>query len=130
MDIQSITNSIKALFESKLTPAPLIPSALVAIGGSQRTGLSVNRSVSKIISELTKAGIPTSVGPDGTANLTASFVKIIVTEIYRALHLDASIQISMKPGDISVITTGTNQGGPMISQGVNINFGKGNAVIQ
>ena len=130
MDISSISNAIKAIFTDVRTPAPKIPGLLMAIGGIQKPGISTTYSVGKIVETLNKHNIPTDPMPDGSENKTVQLVIAIVDEIYRALREDANIQISFLPGMISVLTMGANSGGPVVSQGVNINFPEGNAVLQ
>ena len=56
--------------------------------------------------------------------------RAIVEEVYRAIREDSNTQIVFPPGAISIMTMGANGGGPMVSQGININFPKGNAVTQ
>ena len=43
---------------------------------------------------------------------------------------DANLQVAHTPGAISVLTAGANAGGPVVSQGININFCKGQAIVQ
>ena len=68
--------------------------------------------------------------PDGTENKVVAYTIAVVDEIYRALREDANIQVAHTPGAITVLTTGANSGGPVVSQGVNINFSKGQGIIQ
>ena len=96
----------------------------------QKPGLSAVESLSNVVSTLNAHDIPTGALPDGTENKILVIVNAILTEVFRALREDANIQVSYGPGSITVMTTGANGGGPMISQGVNINFGKGQAIIQ
>lgn len=130
MNILSITNTIKALFEKTRTAAPKIPPMLMAIGGVNRPGLSTQESVGKIVRALKKHGIPTGAAKDGSENKTVAVVIAIVEEIYRALHEDVNIQIALQPSALNIITYGTNEGGPMLSKGSNINFAEGTAIIQ
>lgn len=130
MNISSITRPINAVFESIRSAAPIIPPMLMAIGGFKRPGLSTVISVGNIVKALQKHGIPTGHFKDGDENKTVAVIFAIVEEIYRALHEDANIQIAVQPGALTVITTGSNSGGPMISQGINTNFANGTAIIQ
>ena len=130
MEILQILSSISAMFNKTRVPAAQIPPMLMAVGGTQRPGLSTIVSVGNIVKALNKHGIPTSNGEDGSENKTVAFVIAIVEEIYRALHKDANTQIALQPGSINIISSGSNAGGPMISQGININFANGTAIIQ
>lgn len=130
MNILSITNTINALFKKTRTAAPKIPPMLMAIGGVNRPGLSTQESVGRIVRALKKHGIPTGAAKDGSENKTVAVVIAIVEEIYRALHEDVNIQIALQPSALNIITYGTNEGGPMLSKGSNINFAEGTAIIQ
>lgn len=130
MDIASIINSIKSAFNLTRPKAPQLPAPVMAIAAIQREGMSTIQSTSNIAVELAKHGIPTEPAEDGSENQTMVMITAIVNEILRAIREDANIQVAFKPGDISVLTTGSNGGGPMIAQGININFPQGTAVIQ
>jgi hypothetical protein len=103
---------------------------LMAIGCTQKPGLSTVVSTGNIVKALSKHGIPTEAMSDGSENKTVALVIAIVEEVYRAIKEDANIQVAHMPGAISVLSTGANSAGPVVSQGININFSKGNAVIQ
>ena len=51
-------------------------------------------------------------------------------EVYRAIREDANIQIAYAPGTIPILANGANSAGPVISQGININFCKGQGIVQ
>ena len=130
MNIADIANAIQSLFNITRQPAPEIPGMLMAIGCTQKPGLSTVVSTGNIVKALSKHGIPTEAMPDGSENKTVALVIAIVEEVYRAIKEDANIQVAHMPGAISVLSTGANSAGPVVSQGININFSKGNAVIQ
>lgn len=130
MTIADISNSIKSLFNITRQPAPEMPGALMAIGCTQKPGLSTVVSTGNIVKAISKHGIPTDPMPDGSENKTVAYTIAVVEEIFRAIREDANIQVAHTPGAISVITTGANSGGPVVSQGVNINFSKGQAIVQ
>ena len=130
MNISDISNSIKSLFDMTRQPAPEIPGMLMAVGCTQKPGLSTVVSTGNIAKALSKHGIPTDPLPDGTENKTVSLVIAIVEEVYRAIKEDANIQVAHMPGAISILANGSNSAGPVVSQGVNINFSKGYAVVQ
>ena len=130
MTIAEISNKITALFNGMKKPAQKVPGMLVATGGIMRPGASATISVSNIVQKLNDAGIPTGAMPDGTDNKVVQLVIAIVEEIFRALREDSNIQVSFTPGQISVLTFGSNSAGPVVSEGVNINFPEGQAVIQ
>ena len=130
MNISDISNSIKSLFDVTRQPAPESPGMLMAVGCTQKPGLSTVVSTGNIVKALSKHGIPTDPMPDGSENKVVAYTIAVVEEIYRAMREDANIQIAHTPGAITVLTTGANGGGPMVSQGFNINFSKGQGIIQ
>ena len=103
---------------------------LMAIGCKQKPGLSSKLSLGNIVRTLDQHEIPTDPLPDGTENKTVQVALAIVDEIYRAIREDANIQVAHEPGAITIMASGANSGGPVISQGININFSKGQAIVQ
>lgn len=130
MTIADISNRIKTLFSITRSPAPEIPGMLMAVGCTQKPGLSTVVSTGNIVKALSKHGIPTDPMPDGSENKTVALVIAVVEEVFRAMREDANVQVAHTPGAISVLTTGANAGGPVVSQGININFSKGQAIVQ
>ena len=130
MNISDISNQIKNLFDVSRQPAPEIPGMLMAVGCMQKPGLSSKVSLGNIVKILDQHEIPTDPLPDGTENKTVQVVLAIVDEIYRAIREDANIQVAHSPGAITIMASGANSGGPVVSQGININFSKGQAIIQ
>lgn len=130
MTIADISNTLKNLFNVTRQPAPEIPGMLMAIGCTQKPGLSTTVSIGNIVKRLNKHSIPTDPLPDGTENKTVQLCIAIVDEVFRAMKEDANVQISHMPGAISVMAAGANGGGPLVAQGININFSKGQGIIQ
>ena len=129
-NISYISNQIKSLFDFSRQPAPEIPGMLMAVGCSQKPGLSSKVSLGNIVRVLDKHEIPTDPMPDGTENKTVAYTIAIIDEIFRAIREDANIQVAHSPGAITIMASGENSGGPVVSQGININFSKGQAIIQ
>ena len=76
MNIADISNQIKSLFDVSRQPAPEIPGMLMAIGCTQKPGLSSKVSLGNIVKILDQHEIPTDPLPDGTENKTSNeFVK-------------------------------------------------------
>lgn len=121
--IESITKSFQNLFDSNMRgPAKPIAAIILACSLAKRPGLSVALSTSNIIDELAKQGMPTGMLPDGTPNHMNKVIHTVVKEVYRAIRFDMVVQGAMKPGDLSITTSGANAGGPVVSQGTNINY--------
>ena len=125
MTIKEISSAIKNLFKSVRTPAQTLPAPLVAISSPMKPGLSTIASVGNIAKILNEHDIPTGPLPDGTENKNMVLVTAIVDEVYRAIRQDARFQTSFTPGAITTVSMGANAGGPVVTQGVNINFPMG-----
>ena len=131
INIQSITEGIKKMFDGALrNPAKIISPIILICSLSRRPGLSCVISSANIIQNMAKNGIPTGKLPDGSDNMMNKLVNNIVSEIYRALKEDASVQIGIAPGSITVTGTGANAGGPVVIKGFNVNSSGGFALIQ
>lgn len=131
LGLETITNSIKNLFNSSLrSPAKIIPGIILICSLARRPGLSCLISFGNIIQEMDKNGIPTDNLPDGTPNLMNKMVKSVVCEVFRALKEDANIQVGIAPGTVNIMATGGNAGGPVTVLGSNINVATGNALLQ
>jgi hypothetical protein len=54
------------------------------------------------VKDLNIMGIPTGPMPDGSPNLTVAHAFAITKEIFRALKLDAVVQVGMAPGTFNI----------------------------
>lgn len=117
MGIEQICQSIMGYFEKIRPPFPQLSRILLVCSMVRRPGLSTIHSVSNIVKDLNKLGIPTGPMPDGSANLTVAFTFANTKEIYRGIKKDMSIQASIVPGSAMVFGTGANSGGPVIING-------------
>jgi hypothetical protein len=79
----------------------------------RRPGLSTIQSVSNIVKDLNRLGIPTGPMPDGSANLTVGVMFASTKEHHRAIKNDMSIQVGVQPGTMSSVGYGANAGGPV-----------------
>lgn len=99
MNVEAICKTILKVFNKHLRPpAPRLNPYLVWCSAFRKPGLSVNISVSNIIQDLSKKGIPTENGPDGQPNFTNKLVHSMVKEVYRALREDMNVQGATQPG--------------------------------
>jgi len=105
MGISQICQTIKNYFENIRTPFPQVPRILLVCSMIRRPGLSVVSSVSNVVKDLNRLGIPTEPMPDGSANLTVGFVFSSTKETYRAIRKDMSIQVGIQPGSINNVGT-------------------------
>ena len=117
MGIRQICDSIGNFLTNVRSAFPQLPRTLLLCSLAKRPGLSAIQSVSNIVKDLNKLGIPTGPMPDGSANLTVAFAFASTKEMYRALKKDASVQVAIQPGTSQIMTEGANAGGPVTSVG-------------
>ena len=115
MGISQICQSIKNYFSDTRPPAQQLPRLLLVSSLIKRPGLSVITSTSNIVKDLNMMGIPTGPMPDGSPNLTVAHAFATTKEIFRAMKLDAVVQVGMAPGTLNI------QVGP--AMGTNLNCG-------
>ena len=119
MGIEGICNTIANLFNNVRPAFPQLSRLLLVCSMIRRPGLSVIQSVSNIVKDLNKVGIPTGPMPDGSPNLTVAYTFASTKEVYRAAKKDASIQVGIQPGSMMLTAFGSNAGGPIVAQGFN-----------
>ena len=113
MGIEQICKTISNFFDNIRPPFPQLSRILLVCYMIRRPGLSTIQSVSNIVKDLNRLGIPTGPMPDGSANLTVAFAFASTKEIYRGIKKDMSIQVGIQPGTMSSVGTGANAGGPV-----------------
>jgi len=115
MGISQICESIKNFFSQTRPPVQQLPRILLVCSLIKRPGLSTIVSVSNIVKDLNMMGIPTGPMPDGSPNLTVAHAYAVTKEIFRALKLDAVVQVGLGPATLNI------QAGPYM--GTNLNCG-------
>lgn len=113
MGIEQICKTISSYFERVRDPFPQLSRILLVCSMIRRPGLSTIQSVSNIVKDLNRLGIPTGPMPDGSPNLTVAVTFANTKEQHRALKFDASVQVGIQPGTMSSIGFGSNGGGPI-----------------
>lgn len=121
MGIEQICKTIVKLFDNVRPPFPQLSRILLVCSMIRRPGLSTIQSVSNIVKDLNRLGIPTGPMPDGSANLTVAFTFANTKEIYRGIKKDMSIQTSIQPGTAEIVGAGANAGGPVAIKGTIVN---------
>ena len=116
MGIEQICNTITNFFNDVRPPFPQINRILLVCSMIRRPGLSTIYSVSNIVKDLNRLGIPTGPMPDGSSNLTVGAFFASTKEIYRGLKNDVSVQVGTTPGtmqstEFGNATTGLGIGG-------------------
>ena len=117
MGIEQICQTISNFFNNVRPPFPQISRILLVCSMIRRPGLSTIQSVSNIVKDLNRLGIPTGPMPDGSANLTVGAFFASTKETYRGIKHDMSIQVGIQPGTLNI------QAGPY--PGTNITPGMG-----
>ena len=125
MGIEQICKTISNFFDNLRPPFPQLSKNLLVCSMIRRPGLSTIQSVSNIVKDLNRLGIPTGPMPDGSANLTVAFTFASTKEHHRAIKKDMSIQVGLQPGTLMFTGAGANAGGPVVIQGMNISPGQG-----
>ncbi len=115
MGISQICKTIKDFFQTTRPPVQQLPRMLLVCSLIKRPGLSTVVSVANIVKDLNMMGIPTGPNPDGSPNLTVAHAYAVTKEIFRALKLDAVVQVGIGPAALNI------QVGPVM--GTNINCG-------
>ena len=123
MTIEDICNTIENMFKKIMKPAPEIPSILRWCGGSNKPGLSNIISLTNVVKDLSKNGIPTGYMPDGSPNLTVAVCCSLINEDTRRNVEDMSIQGSAKNGSIQATGVAETIGGPAAITAVNMSGG-------
>jgi len=129
MSIKEICNTITNYFKKIRPPFKQLPRVLLVCSMIRRPGLSVTQSSANIVKDLNALGIPTNSMPDGSDNLTVAFVYTVVKEIFRALRMDAAVQVGIQPGSLTVTAFGENAGGPITVIGTTTSHGNGHGCI-
>ena len=102
MGIAQICQTITNYFNNVRPPFPQLPRILLVCSMIRRPGLSTIQSVSNIVKDLNKLGIPTGPMPDGSANLTVGFAFASTKEVFRALKFDASVQVGIQTATLMI----------------------------
>jgi secreted trypsin-like serine protease len=123
MGIRQICETIGNFFSNVRPPFPQLPRTLLVCSMIKRPGLSTITSVSNIVKDLNKLGIPTGPMPDGSMNLTVGVTFATTKEVYRGFKEDASIQVGVQPGSMMITAFGGNAGGPIVVKGMNTSEG-------
>lgn len=125
MGIEAICNTIKNLFDTVRAPFPQISRLLLVCSMIKRPGLSTIHSVSNVVKDLNKLGIPTGPMPDGSPNMTVAHTFANINEIYRAIRKDMSLQVGFNVGSMLFKGIGAGASGPIVVDGTNVSTGVG-----
>ena len=106
MKIADILKRIDGLMSSVNITVPILPPALIQCGVITRPGLSTIKTTQEIIKKLAAAGFPITDNPDGTANMTVSFVYNAVEGIYKGITHDAVVEVSVGAGTEAITFPG------------------------
>jgi len=123
MGISEICESIKKYITDTRGPVQQLPRPLLACSLIKRPGLSPIVSTANIVRDLNMVGINTGVMPDGSPNLTVAYTYAIVKEIFRALRLDAVVQVTTGCASLNI------QAGPYMGTNVSCGNETTNGVI-
>lgn len=104
--LTDLLDRLDGVMASASITAPIIPPVLIQCGVIARPGLSAIRMTQNIIKDLAAAGFPITDNPDGTPNMTISFVfnysKGVVDEVTK----NGVVQIPIGVGEKSITVEG------------------------
>lgn len=120
MTIDSIAQSISKILDKARPALALLPPFLMMCGALRRPGLSDIAVTANIIQRQSEAGAPTGALADGSRNVAEGMERVRVEEIFKALRMDARVEVVVPPGAISFMGFGANAGGPVTVQGTNM----------
>lgn len=129
MTLEYICDALSALVEKARKPMTYIPAALLVCSAINRPGLSVMTVAANIIRRQTEAGAPVGPSADGSPSIAERMERIRVEEIFKAIKLDANVQIGLPIGGIKITGTGANAGGPVVIKGFNNNAAHGQGIV-
>ena len=130
LNIDTITNTIKSMFNSLTEPAQKLPGILILSTAIQRPGLSAAKITSNIIKNNQALGLNTGNNPDGSSNVINEYTYNIVSEVLKAIKDDGVVHVCMPPGSINITGQGANAGGPVVITGMNITPSEGYGIIR
>jgi hypothetical protein len=128
--IATICKNISKLLEKARPAAATIPGILLVCSAVKRPGLSSMTTTANIIRRQAEAGAPIGPAADGSANISEAMERIRVEEIFKAIKMDARVQVGIPIGGIQFTGTGANAGGAVTVTGFNINAPHGDGVVQ
>jgi hypothetical protein len=106
MKITDLLDRLDGIMASASITAPIIPPVLIQCGVIARPGMSAIRMTQNIVKDLAAAGFPITDNPDGTPNMTISFVfnqsKGTVDEITK----NGVVQVPIGIGEKSITVEG------------------------
>lgn len=120
MKTDKIIEKITSFLKGVKAPAEVLPPFLLKCVSATRPGLSVYRTVTNIIEDNIKCGIPTGKNPDGSDNKINQYTYNVVKNIFDAIRNDAMVQSSIGSNTVMVQAMGGNAGGPVTCTGYNI----------
>tara|TARA_B100000900_G_scaffold33021_1_gene24929 strand:- start:1710 stop:2126 length:417 start_codon:yes stop_codon:yes gene_type:complete len=83
-----------------------------------RPGLDSDSISSEIISKFDKIGIPSGPLENGTPNVMEEYTKVLMDELVDSIQTDMRIDVAIDAG-MTVLGSGANAGGPVVTTGSN-----------
>jgi len=102
--------------ERNVLPKLNIPDILLA---KLRPGLDANATHSVVVSRFKEAGIPTGPLAEGVPNSLEELTRIIIEEIFDSIQNEMRVDAAVDAG-MQVVSAGANAGGPIITNGSNL----------
>ena len=105
--LTDLLDRLDGVMASASLSVPIIPPVLIQCGVIARPGISAIRMTQNIVKDLAAAGFPITDNPDGTPNMTISFVfnacaKGVVDEMTK----NAVVQMPIGVGETTITVEG------------------------
>lgn len=120
MGIKEISNFITNQINSVRKAATKLPALLILCSALKRPGMSSMVTTANIIQRLPEAGISNLVNADGTPNVTAQLIRLIVEEIFKEFRNNAIVETVIPPFAGKMVGTITTPAGACAAQFTNI----------
>tara|TARA_R110001592_G_scaffold80742_7_gene240244 strand:- start:1373 stop:1789 length:417 start_codon:yes stop_codon:yes gene_type:complete len=114
---EELSNFILFLFKENRIKIPKF-SLFQILLSKTRPGLDSDSISSEIISKFDKIGIPSGPLENGTPNVMEEYTKVVMDELVDALQSDMRVDVAIDAG-MTVLGSGANAGGPVVTTGSN-----------
>lgn len=114
---EELSNFILFLFKENRIKIPQF-SLFQILLSKFRPGLDSDSISSEVIAKFDKIGIPSGPLENGTPNVMEEYTRVMMDEVVDAIQTDMRVDVAIDAG-MTVLGTGANAGGPVVTTGSN-----------
>tara|TARA_Y100000389_G_scaffold200051_1_gene239702 strand:+ start:1353 stop:1769 length:417 start_codon:yes stop_codon:yes gene_type:complete len=114
---EELSNFILFLFKENRLKIPQF-SLFQILLSKFRPGLDSDSISEEVISKFDKIGIPSGPLENGTPNVMEEYTRTVMSELVDAIQTDMRVDIAIDAG-MTVLGSGANAGGPIVTTGSN-----------